>query len=292
MHEIIKISEDLKKTNDIIITAGFLSKLKNKILGLFDKSRRESVDQMIEETNDLKPQLIDTYNSIRNLERAINDLDVNKYEEEIKKLQSKIDNLSRTVKKVKSLANEPRHRAEAEPYMEKYKKDGSLYKNLHEFGKQFDVDIQYEINIIPNRSGIKPIFASWAAAIFDNKSKAIGDFSKEKENPKEFSDLQDSISEDSMIDAFYKQIPYYQIKAIKPRETRVVDISGTKIKKTGSVEVFLVSPWITVPKPADNWNLMVSFVIVDNGDPTQNNNFVIYRQWVVGAKKVFDEPIS
>jgi len=292
MQEIIKIAEELKKTNDIIITAGFLSKIKNKILNLFDKSRRENVEEMIEETNDLKPQLVDAYNSIRVLERAINDLDVNKYEEEIKNLQPKIDALSKTVKKIKVLTNEPRYRAEAEPYMEKYKKDGVLYKNLNEFGKQFGIDIQYGTNIIPNKNGIKPIFTSWAAAIFTGKLRnkstgdfSAGEFSEEHEDPMSFSNLQDKITDESMIEQFYKGLPYFDIKAVKPRETRVIDSKDTKIKKFGSVEVFIVSPWITVPKPADNWNLKVSFVIVDKGDPTQNNNFIIYRQWVIGAKK-------
>jgi hypothetical protein len=299
MHDIVKIANELKNTNDIIVTAGFLSRLKNKILGLFDKSKRENVEEMVEETNDLKPQLIDAYDSIRNVERAIEDLDVNRYEEEIKNLQPKIDALSETVKRVRALTNEPRYRVAPEHYIEKYKHDGVLYKNLNEFGKQFGVDLQYGTNIIGNRNGVKSIFTSWAAAIFTGKLKdsstgefSAGEFSKEHEDPMAFSELQDRITDDSMIDRFYKDIPYYEIQSVKPRETRVIDNKDTKLKKSGSVEVFLISPWITVPKPADNWKLRVSFVIVDNGNPTQNKNFIIYRQWVVGIKKVFDEPTS
>jgi len=299
MHEIVKIAEEIKRTNDIVVTAGFLSRLKNKILSLFDKSKRENVEEMIEETSDLKPKLVDTYDTIRSVEKAIDDLDVDKYEEEIMKLQPKIDALSETVKKIRALTNEPRYRAQPESYIQRYKKDGVHYKNLSDFGKQFGVDIQYGTNIVGNRSGVKSLFTSWAAAVFTGKlrNKPTGEFStdefsKEHEDPMAFSDLQDKVTEESMIDAFYKNLPYYDIQSVKPRETRIVDSKDTQVKKAGSVEVFLISPWISVPKPADNWKLKVSFVIVDNGNPTQNNNFIIYRQWVVGVKKVFDEPTS
>lgn len=299
MLELIKIAEDIKNSNDIIVTAGFLSKLKNKILSLFNRGKRKEVEDMVESTSELKPKLVETYNTIRKIETAIDDLDVASYENNIADLQPKIDDLSETIKKIVALTNQPRTRGTLGSYSNLYYKSGDgrgkLYDNLNEFGKQFGVDIVYGKNIAPNRNGVKTIFMSWATAIFAGKLRDVetgsfspGEFEEEHIDPKAFSDLQDKVPENEMIDAFYKNLPYYKISSIKPRENKIIDNENSNVKKSGEVEVFITSPWIAVPFPANNWRLKVNFVIVDNGDPRKQNNFIIYRQWVVGVKKVTD----
>jgi len=293
MLEIIKIANDLKLSNDIIVTAGILSRLKNKIVNFFSGYKREQTKKMIEQTDELKPKLVETYDVIRNVEEAINDLDVKKYEQEMKNLEPKIKELSNVVKKMQALTNEPRYRSEISPdYIQNYMVNDKLYDTLYDFGKQFDVNLEYGTNIIGNRTGLKSIFTAWAANVFVGKLRpketgrtSPGQFEKEHDDPMEFSNMQDQISENEMEKAIYENIPHYKIKSVKPREFRVVDGKNTGIKKRGEVEVFLTSDWITMPSPAENWKLKINFVIVDNGDPKKTNNFIIYRQWVVGSKK-------
>jgi hypothetical protein len=293
MLELIKIANEINPSNNIIVNAGLLSRLKNKILSLFNLDRRKEVESMVEQTSELKPKLVDTYNSIKNVEDAINDLDVPRYESEINNLQPKIDDLTSTVKKIKALSNEPRYRAEFTDYKEKYYNNNVLYSNLHEFGKQFGVSIKYGVNIKPSSTGVKSIFTSWAAQVFAGKLRqeptgttSPGEFEEEHIDPIKFSNLQDSIPESEMEKAFYSNLPFYKIKKIEPRETRIIEGKNTGIKKGGEVEVFITSPWIKVPSPGDKWRLKVNYVIVDKGNPEKQNNFIIYRQWVIGAKKV------
>jgi len=313
MLEIIKISNQIKKSNDILITAGLLTKLKNKILFIFNKDKKDQAQSMIEQTTELKPKLVETYELIKNIEKSIDNLDVDKYEFEINNLQFKVDDLSDTIKKIVSLTNEEeseiqdskkepsslpdktRHRwhfpdDSEQNYNNKYYKDGKLYKNLNEFGKQFGVDIQYGPNIVASKTGVKSLFASWATFVFTGSFKkqpdapgSLEEFKEEYDDPKKFSDLQDRIPENEMGNAFYKNLSFYDIIAIEPRETVV---SNDEIKKKGEIEVFLISPWISPPAPLNNWKLKAKFVIVDNGDPTKLNNFIIYRQWIIEAKKV------
>lgn len=312
--------EELNK-NDVIKTAGILQKLKNKLLTLFEPYRREKVEMMLDNTAELKPVLSQAYNAIKSIEDSINSYDVIGYESKIDELRNLLVQLNDMLKeteeiasanqeellktktepkiepkiekpispsdKYKFLMNAPRERIKFSEYSQKYyRENGSLYENLNEFGKQFGVNIKFGVNILPNKVGIKALFSSWARIVFVGrilKKENTGNIEPLEESPKEFAVLQDRLTDQQMIDAFYNNLPYYKIKKIEPREKSWR--TGNQTTKVGEVEVFLETGWITLPAPANEWQLKAMFVIVDKGFPDKPGNFIIYRQWIIGANK-------
>ncbi len=330
MDNILKIAEnELKSSNDIIKTAAILRRLKNKLLRLFDGEQREQAEQLLDKTIHIKPLLADTYKVMRLVEEAIKDLDLDSYNtnvDELRRLVSELGNSLDEVEYTTTGAAAPipettpttrvpsetpatpkeqkkydidwikrkRQRIETPTdYVDKYYKiDGKLAKNLKEVGQNLGVNIQFGVNILPNREGLKPIFYTMAAVIFAgniapgnevNVKNKLGGTSFEVD-PKDLSELQDKVSLQAMEDIFYKEMPTFPIVGVLGRE------KGKEGKqKLGAAELKLIpteNGWVRLPNPLDTWLVRLEFYLVDLGDPTQPGNYKIYRQTVQAVKRI------
>jgi len=308
MHNLLKLaSEQLDKSSNIIKTAGILRKLKNKILNLFDSSRRQKVEELLNKSEQTKPLLAEIYSLIKELESSIEDFDLEAYDYTVKELKSKITDLSSKLNDVKNIAettikeeaktfteeipekviNEiPKDKESEEDWKsskrkrmpkkdESFKEKKSIYTGISSLS-QLNVNSS---NIVENKIGPKGIYSSWG---FVN-------FAKTGSDPKALIELQQGLKDDDIRRLFYTDIPNYKITSISPRELAYKDdpSKGWKAgdKKPGSLEVRVQSPIKSLPDPANNWKLSVVFILVDMyGEPTKKGNYRIYRQLVVYAK--------
>jgi hypothetical protein len=292
MHNLLKLaSEQLDKSSNIIKTAAILRKLKNKILNLFDSSRREKVQELLNKSDQTKPLLAEIYSLIKKLESSIEDLDLEDYDDTVKELKSKIIELNSKLNDVKGLAEtsikeEPKEPEKIEEDWksskrkrtkkdEEFKQKKSIYTGISSLS-QLNVNSS---NIVENKIGPKGIYSSWG---FVN-------FAKTGSDPKALIELQSGLKDDDIRRLFYTDIPNYKIISISPREVAYKDdpSKGWKAgdKKPGSLEIKVQSPIKSLPSPANNWKLSVVFILVDMyGEPTKKGNYRMYRQLVVYAK--------
>ena len=114
MYSLLKLASlQLDDSSDIIRTASILRKLKNKILNLFDSSRRDKVKDLLNKADQLKPLLADIYSLIKKLESSIEDLDLQDYDNTVSELKLKITDLNSKLADVKETVDKSTVKEEA-----------------------------------------------------------------------------------------------------------------------------------------------------------------------------------
>ena len=272
MNQIIKTAAN-NDYNDLIKTAGMLRMLKNKIKSMFDADSALKAEELVKKTETIKPLLADTYRLIKKIEDAINDFEVEEYETNISLLKEKVNTLNSALNKISNEAKEIEPQEQQEQKVSKKNRQrekglpegADLYKNAKTLA---ELGVSYN-DIKENKKGPSGIYSS------ENLVNII----KKEEDPTKLAENKHKINDDAIRNIFYTKIPNMKIVGIMPRELK----SGGE-KKSGYLEVKVLSELESLPAPFDNWKLRVLFYLVDlRKSPEEKLKFGIYRQLVINV---------
>ena len=309
MNNLIKLASiELDKPDDIVRTAGILRMLKNKFLSMFDNERAEKVNNMLDTTTNIKPLLTQTYRTIKKIENAINDLDLDDYNANINLLKQNLNELNEAIKNANEILpkGEDKNIEEVKQKEEKLpaaksitveekkpeRKDGAgvnLLNYKRERTELPDGAVIYKgiktlselgvtsKDILSNTEVGRQFKSSWAHTVRP----------KTDEESQKLNEDQSKLSEDDIAKIFYSKIPEMQITQLKGREINSIDDPrfGKKgTPKPGYMEVVVVSPVLQLPAPINFWKIKMKFFLIDKrakaDDPLK---FKIYRQYVIAA---------
>ncbi len=271
MNELIKTAANNDYKN-LIKTAGILRMLKNKIKSMFDADSALKAEELVKKTEKIKPLLADTYRLIKKIENAINDFEIEEYETNIILLKEKVNTLNTELNKVSESTENQEEAKETIPIKKDKRQRESnlpegatLYKNaktLSDLGVTFN-------DIKESKRGPSGIYSS------ENLVNII----KREEDPAKLEGNKHKISDDAIRNIFYTKIPNMKIVGIMPRELK----SGGE-KKSGYLEVKVLSELESLPAPFENWKLRVLFYLVDlRKSQDEKLRFGIYRQLVINV---------
>lgn len=324
MNNLIKFASiEINKSNDIIRTAGILRMLKNKLYKLFDPEKAKDIEKMLSGTTDIKSQLVDTYRTIKNIESAINDLDVVEYNANLDELKSKLNLLNDALKNVDKVMPEVSDEAKemyksTETFEEKAEEAKSVEKEQKQekIVKAPEMDIGIVEKGVPGKAATlknriyteKP---DWAMEIYKgakvladigvksadikpNKntkqmlaSWALNVIPKNEEEAQELIKAQDlAQNPEFMKKAFFDKIPNMKITKINGREMWTSEVHTKPTAKRGCLEISVVGNLESLPAPLENWGLLPKFILVDNREkPGDALNYTIYRQYILQSSK-------
>lgn len=271
MFDLIKLAKKLDDDN-IIVTAGILRLLKNKIVQLFNPGEAEKAAQILEATKEIKPVLSEVYDYASKVEKAISDLAVDDYNENILYLKDRVNYLNMllgrikeldVVKAVKKLDKAPPKYA---PVNEDYNK---LYKGTLADSGVTSNDIAFKMENI----------SILVASIQEKANK--------KEIGFDFSAIAPDVYKTSIID----KIPNMKITGVKgPQISNVDSLYGHKEnqpQKGSSATVFVESDYLELPGPSFPFLVKVRFILLDKRkNPEDRPKFTVKRQLVVDVKTI------
>lgn len=246
MRNIIKLA----KTNDyknIVVTAGILRMLKNKIVQLFNDDEARKASEMLIATKEIKPALSEVYEYAEKVEKAISDLDANDYNRNVLYLKDRISNLNRLLGKVKDLEiariiNKDRPVSRNAPVSEDIAAVYKLQQPLKDSGVDFsNIEINYD-TIVYLKNSIS-----------------------EKASSKGFVYDFEAIPNETFKSAIYSQIPNMTVTKVTGPELNLVDsVYGQKdTPKRGSIaNVVVESDFIQLPATVPVL-VKVKFILLD-----------------------------
>lgn len=343
MNNLIKLAsfELGNHSQDVIKTAGILRMLKNKLLQLFDKQKAAEAAKMVSTTTNMKPLLRETYMAIKDIESAINDLDINSYNENINKLKSKLSELGNVVNAFDKVSEPKGEGAGIKPEVggagytppkeETPPPSAAAAAKREEALKREDIPIE---PIKPIESAAPSIAAPVApsavapspppkpsstpaerhggkrsgrierAPLSDEDKKlyagkntlselgvTINDINISEENYRAFSaywagiynkvapkellelfNIQQKVTNENIKDAIYSQIPHMKIDRVLGRS-----LNADGDKKSGILELKLVSDLLPLKPPVDNIKIRLAIVLVE----MYRKSFNIFTQTIL-----------
>ena len=306
---------------DVIKTAGILRMLKNKILSMFDSEQARETADLLKTTTSIKPLLSETFQLIKKVESAINDLDIADYNANIDQLKMKISDLNEKIQTLDTQTQKaqeeslkeneevivpepksdlekeigkvvaPETKSESEAISKDKDKDSKSIINkkrrradLPEGKSIYDgVETLSELGVTAAdiKPNLAPITPITASWASENRSKLTD------ESIQDLLKDQDKLTIDNLIKTFYDKIPSMKIdvKSIKGRELQDDETKGiVGEKKPGYLELRIVSDLETLQPPLDNWKFKMVFYLVDKREKVDDPlKYIMYRKFIVAA---------